>query len=72
VKEGAKVGGATGPVVDDEPKAAEPSETPRGAVASPADEQPAEDMPGTGSSDEGVGPAHVAGVPRGEDFSERE
>jgi hypothetical protein len=69
-KEGAKVAGATGPVVDDKPKAPEPSATARGAVASPADEQPAEDMPESESSDEGVGPAHIKGVSRGEDFSE--
>jgi hypothetical protein len=70
VKDGAKIGGATGPVADDEPKAADPVRTDRGATASPADEQPAEDVPETQDSDEGVGPAHVAGTPRGEDLSD--
>jgi hypothetical protein len=68
--DGAKVGGATGPVADDEPKAAEPETTDRGATASPADEQPAAEMPETEDSDDGVGPAHVAGTPRGEDLSD--
>ena len=72
VKDGAKVGGATGPVSDPDPKAPEPAETERGAVASPADEQPADQMPESEDSDAGVGPAHVAGTPRGEDRSERE
>lgn len=67
-REGARVGGATGPVLDDEPKAPDPADTERGEWASPADEEPAEQMPETESSDEGVGPAHVAGTPRGEDF----
>jgi hypothetical protein len=40
-KDGARVGGATGPVEDDEPKAPNPDLTAGGAVASPADEQPA-------------------------------
>ena len=40
-KDGAKTAGATGPVQDDQPKAADPDATERGAVASPADEQPA-------------------------------
>lgn len=44
-KDGAKTGGATGPVEDDEAKAPEPSETEGGATGSPADEQPAEDQP---------------------------
>ena len=69
-KDGAKVAGATGPVEDDEQKAPDPSATERGAVASPADEQPADQMPETEESDPGVGPAHVAGTSRGEDLSE--
>jgi hypothetical protein len=40
-KDGVKVGGATGPVEDDEPKAPNPDLSAGGAVASPADEQPA-------------------------------
>ena len=68
-KEGAKVGGATGPVEGAQPaENAEP--TGREAGVSPADEQPAEEMPdGTSpvETDEGVGPAHIPGVPKGED-----
>ena len=69
-RDGANVGGATGPAESDERKAPEPGDTPRGAVASPADEQPAER---TASGDEGeasVGPAHYAGTTRGEEVSE--
>lgn len=68
-KDGAKVGGATGPVEDSQPKAPKPAETDRGAVASPADEQPADSTPESEASDPGVGPAHLAGTPRGEDLS---
>ena len=39
------VGGATGPVESAETKAPEPADTARGAVASPADEQPAAETP---------------------------
>ena len=67
-KGGANVGGATGPVQSSQPKAPEPGQTPRGATASPADEQPAAQSEGDApAEDEGVGPAHIAGVPRGED-----
>ena len=45
-RDGANVGGATGPVESDERKAPEPADTPRGAVASPADEQPAAESGG--------------------------
>ena len=71
-KDGAKVAGATGPVTDAEMKAPDPGDTDRGAVATPADEQPAAEMPETEDSDDGVGPAHTPGTPRGEDLSERE
>ena len=71
-KDGAKVAGATGPVEDDQQKAPDPSATEGGPVASPADEQPAEQMPESEESDPGVGPAHVPGTPRGEDLSEGE
>jgi hypothetical protein len=77
-REGAHVGGATGPVEDAERKAPDPSDTPGGAVASPADEQPADEQradersadersaetPGEPSD---TGPAHSAGVRRAED-----
>lgn len=72
VRDDAKVGGATGPVEDAEDKAPDPAATPRGGVATPADEQPASSMPETERSDPGVGPAHVSGTPRGEDLSDRE
>jgi hypothetical protein len=67
---GANVGGATGPVESGERKAPDPAETPRGAVASPADERPAEDIPSGGSEEATVGPAHHAGTTRGEQVSE--
>jgi hypothetical protein len=66
-RDGANVGGATGPVESDERKAAEPADTPRGAVASPADEQPAADSPEGAPGPASVGPAHHPGTTRGED-----
>ena len=68
-KEGAKVAGATGPVLDDEPKAPDPGDTAHGPHASPTDEQPAQAMEENEASDEGVGPDYVSGVQRGEDLS---
>ena len=70
VKEGAKVGGATSLVEDDQMKAPDPSGTERGAVASPSDEQPADEVPESEDSDPGVGPAHTPGTSRGEDVGE--
>jgi hypothetical protein len=69
-RNGANVGGATGPVENDEMKAQEPADTPRGAVASPAEEQPAADTPSGDSGPASTGPAHYAGTTRGEDVSE--
>ena len=66
-RDGANVGAATGPVESDRRKAPEPAETPRGAVASPADEQPAAEAGGSDPGEASVGPAHQAGVMRGED-----
>jgi hypothetical protein len=66
-KGGANVGGATGPVESDERKAPEPADTPRGAVASPSDERPAEQAPSGAEGEASVGPAHYAGTTRGED-----
>ena len=68
-REGANVGAATGPVETDDASLdrPEPEDTPRGAVASPAEEQPAAEMPQDQPSDTGVGPAHYAGTQRGED-----
>lgn len=66
-KGGVRTGGATAPVSDDEMKAADPADTERGAVASPADEQPAADTPDGDSPEEATGPSHTAGTARGED-----
>ena len=68
-RDGANVGGATGPVESDERKAPEPADTPRGAVASPADEQPAGGRRAATSGEASIGPAHDAGTTRGEDVS---
>jgi hypothetical protein len=68
-KDGANVGGATGPVENEERKSADPTDTERGAVASPADEQPAEDPRGGDEEQASVGPSHYAGTGRGEDKS---
>jgi hypothetical protein len=38
-----------------------------GGTASPAEERPAATVDGAGEEDPGVGPAHTAGVTRGED-----
>lgn len=66
-RDGARVGGATGPVDDDEFKAPSPSDTPGGRTTSPADEQPAADMPDGRSAEQGVDtPAHEPGTPKGE------
>ena len=64
---GANVGGARGPVADDEYKSVAPEETPGGATASPADDQPAANMPETDLDDDGVAEAHQPGTRRGED-----
>jgi hypothetical protein len=68
-RDGANVGGATGPVESDQRKAPDPEDTPGGAVASPADEQPAEDTADGEPGEASVGPAHHAGTTRGEDVS---
>lgn len=67
-RDGARVGGATGPVDDEAYKAPSPSDTAGGGrTVSPADEQPAADMPDGPSAEPGVDtPAHVPGVPKGE------
>ena len=66
-RDGANVGGATGPVESGERAAPEPAETPRGAVASPAGEQPAAASGGDDPGEASVGPAHTPGTTRGED-----
>ncbi|WP_222263284.1 hypothetical protein [Modestobacter marinus] len=69
---GVTVGGATGPVESAQRKAPEPADTPRGAVASPAEEQPAEGASGGVPGPASVGPAHHPGTPRGEDAGEED
>ncbi len=64
--DGARVGGAANPVEDDEMKGPDPASTPRGSVASPADEQPAADVREDESSAGGTGPSHEPGTARGE------
>lgn len=67
-KDGARTAGATGPLEgDDEMKADEPADTERGAVASPADEQPAEESTTTDTDPDMTGPAHTPGTGRAED-----
>lgn len=66
-REGARTGGATGPVADDAAKAADPESTPRGEHASPADEQPAAESPDTDLDPDLTGPSHEPGTARAED-----
>lgn len=72
-QDGARVGGATGPVsTDDSSGKPDPADTPRGEHASPSDEMPATKATPGGDRDEldpGVGPAHETGTKRGEDQS---
>jgi hypothetical protein len=69
---GVAVGGARRPTeTDDELRRAEPEQTPGGAVASPAEERPAADeaaadREAAAPEEASTGPAHQAGVPRGE------
>jgi hypothetical protein len=69
-KDGANVGGATGPVESDELKATPKEDTPRGAEASPSDEQPASEMPETDLDKDMVGPDHYTGTGSGENKAE--
>lgn len=50
----------------------DPAQTPGGATASPADEQPAAEAPENVGDDPGVGPAHTAGTTRGEDVLDKQ
>jgi hypothetical protein len=67
-KDGARTAGATGPVQDAVPKAADPGDTDRGEHASPADEQPGAESPDVDLDPDVTGPAHQPGVQRGEDI----
>ena len=69
-RDGASVGAATGPVESEDPKAPDPGSTPRGAVASPAEEQPAAESGGPDPGEASVGPAHHPGTTRGEDVGD--
>jgi hypothetical protein len=69
-RDGANVGGATGPVESDELKATPKEDTPRGAEASPSDEQPASEMPETDLDKDMVGPDHYTGTGSGENKAE--
>jgi hypothetical protein len=64
-RDGAYVGGATGPRTTDRPPE-DPAQTPRGRVASPADGDDETEVADY-EADRGVGPAHQAGVRPGED-----
>ena len=64
---GANTAGAAQPNTDSDYKAPKPSDTPGGATASPADEQPAAQQSETDTSDDGVDVAHQSGVRRAED-----
>ena len=66
-RDGARTGGATGPIEDAEPKAADPADTERGQHASPADEQPASESTDTDTDPDMTGPSHEAGNGRAED-----
>lgn len=67
VRDGVRVGGATGPVPDADPKAPDPAGTPGGRTASPGDEQPAADQRDGRSAEQGDDrPTHVTGTPKGE------
>lgn len=68
-KKGVRTAGATGPVEDEDMKAAEPWETEGGATGTPADEKPADRTRRSRDDDTGTGPAHHRGTPRGEDQS---
>ncbi|MEV0720973.1 hypothetical protein [Asanoa sp. NPDC050611] len=62
MRDGAKVGGAHGPVENDEMSRPDAADT----TGSQADEQPARQEARTRDHDEGVGPAHEPGARRGE------
>ncbi len=69
-RDGANVGGATGPRTNTEGYTdPSPSDTPGGRVKSPADEMPATEDSGGSESGQNpdVGPDHYAGTGRGED-----
>lgn len=66
VREGAGTGGATGPLHSDA-DVDDPSDTPRGEHASPAEEEPPEGSSETDTDPDMTGPAHEPGTGRAED-----
>jgi hypothetical protein len=64
--QGARTGGAVKPTPDPSYASSSPHETPGGATASPADQQPASQAPETDRDDDMVGPGHVPGTGKGE------
>ena len=64
---GARTAGATRPVTDPDFKPPAPEDTPEGATASPAQEQPAAQTTERDLADDRVGPSHTPGTGRGED-----
>jgi hypothetical protein len=65
---GARTGGATRPTTDPDYKSPPPGETAGGATASPAQEEPASQMPETDRDPDAVdAPAHTSGTGRAED-----
>ncbi len=62
----ARTAGATHPVSDPDDKSPPPGATPGGAAGSPAEEQPASQLPEDDRDDDKVGPGHVPGVGKGE------
>jgi hypothetical protein len=64
---GANIGGASAPTTDSDYKSPAPGDTPGGATASPADEQPASQGSESDTGDDPVGPTHTGGVHRAED-----
>ncbi len=68
-RDGANVGGATGPRVTEEGKThPDPEDTPGGREWSPSDEMPSTDPEnrGEGEEDPGVGPGHMPGTGKAE------
>lgn len=66
VRDGVGTGGATGPV-DSDADVDDPSSTPRGEHASPAEEEPPEEASDTDTEPDLTGPAHEPGTGRAED-----
>jgi hypothetical protein len=64
---GARTAGAVKPVEDTEFKGPSSADTAGGATTSPADEQPAAQMPESERDDDRRGPSHTAGTGRAED-----